>query len=124
MPRRPQPPGPDGILAGVRLAILADLERANMARWRTGNVRGVIWAEASGRLRGGAPWAELRIHHYRERRDVVAGLVAYRSLADGGKVDLIGERTYAYDADISEVEARLADDLGVWLARLAGGAPG
>jgi hypothetical protein len=106
----------DDRLRGIVESIKVPTDETGLARTRGGLVRGVAWAELSGRPGDGQQgWAELRLHH-RESGRLQAGLLLYRPLAQGGRTVVVGEATY--DPSEQDADASLALDIRGWLRRL------
>lgn len=110
----------DTVLAALLAGLRPDLAGVGMTRERGGQARGVAWAEVAGRGPDGA-WLELRLHHRPSERRLDAGLLAYKPLARGGRVVLLGEWSSPYRYDADEVALDLADAMADWLRAVAAG---
>jgi hypothetical protein len=101
----------DTMLAlSTAIAPLAAVE--GLTRQRGGMVRGVWWAEISGRHADGA-WYEMRFHEMQDGT-LKAGMLVYHPLSRGGRTEEIG--TTQHDTD-DKVDRVIADVL-LWLARI------
>lgn len=104
----------DETLASIVESLSADFTAAHMTRQRGGMIRGVAWAEVAGRGDDSA-WYELRMHHKPGEKLVQAGMLAYQSLAKGGRTIVIGESYANYTAEPSEVIAALVSEISAWV---------
>jgi hypothetical protein len=106
----------DDALAGVVDALTNNLATAGLTRTRGGLVRGIAWAEASGRVNG--DWYELRLHHRPVERRLQAGLLAYQSLSKGGRTLVVGEDSLTYAEQPEERMTEIVDAITGWLRTL------
>jgi len=108
----------DEVLSGIVAQIEPYATAADLVRKRGGIVRGVAWAEISGRGRDGT-WYELRLHRRYRTGLLQSGLLAYRPLADGGRTEVIGELGSIRDDGAPANEKQIIWYAQAWLCKVA-----